>query len=175
MAGDAESEFSEFVSARYSVLLRSAYLLVGDPGLAEDLVQAALFRTFRSWERLRATQAAESYTGTTMLRMSRRWSRRLWHREVLGVLGTESDGRASGVETDVAMALDVRRALTRLPWTQRAVLVLRYFDDLSEAETAQVLGCSVGTVKSRASRGLAGTRTARLLERHPAEDGVRDG
>jgi RNA polymerase sigma-70 factor (sigma-E family) len=169
------SGFAEFVAARYGALVRSGYLLVGDRGLAEDLVQSALYRTFVAWGRLRAEQAAESYTRVTMVRLAGRWSRRRWRGEI-----SEPDGfDESRVEVDragdVGVGIDVRRALAGLPWSQRAVLVLRYFDDLSEAQTAQVLGCSVGTVKSRASRGLAALRTAGLVQPSAADGEVHRG
>jgi RNA polymerase sigma-70 factor (sigma-E family) len=159
VAGSSD-EFSEFVARSYRPLVRTAYLLVGDAGHAEDLVQSALMRTMRSWHRLRATEAAMAYTRVTIVRLAGRWRERRWRGEI------PSDAlpdRSDGAESSAVAALDVRAALARLPWAQRAVLVLRYFEDLTEPQTAELLGCSTGTVKSRASRGLATLRETGLL------------
>lgn len=175
--GDGEPRgFADFVSSRYAALVRSAYLLSGDRGDAEDLVQSALYRTFRVWETLRAVEAAEAYTRTTMVRLAGRWSRRRWRGEVPSShLMLLADARDPRDRTEAsATTLDLYAALGRLPWAQRAVLVLRFFDDLSEAQTAQTLGCTIGTVKSRASRGLASLRSAGLLEK-TIDTEVRDG
>jgi RNA polymerase sigma factor (sigma-70 family) len=121
------------------------------------LAQAALLRTHSHWRRLRSEDAAEAYTRTTMARLAGRWSRRRWRGEL-----PSGDLFGSGMVDPIsasAATLDLYVALGRLPWPQRAVLVLRYFEDLSEAETAAVLRCSPGTVKSRASRALAVLRT----------------
>jgi len=173
VAGDVPPGFADFVASRYSSLARSAYLLVGDRGSAEDLVQSALVSTFGAWGRLLAVEAAESYTRTTMVRLAGRWGRRRWRGEIPADQITERPDPADHSSTADG-AVDVRVALSRLPMQQRAVLVLRYFDDLSEAETARILDCSVGTVKSRASRGLATLRTAGLLG-PAAMTEVRDG
>jgi RNA polymerase sigma factor (sigma-70 family) len=114
------------------------------------------------------------YTRTTMVRLAGRWSRRAWRAEipdedVAGRLGNDADSSGR-----IDVAVDVRDALSRLPMAQRAVLVLRYFDDLSEAQTAQVLGCSVGTVKSRASRGLSSLRAMGVLSSSAVSE-VPDG
>jgi RNA polymerase sigma-70 factor (sigma-E family) len=173
--------FGAFMAARYRALVRSAFLLVGDAGLAEDLVQSALYRTFLAWRRLRAEQAAEAYTRTTLIRLAGRWSRRRWRGEVPGLAHDgQEPGRARGSYDpreqidDGGAAMDVRNALAQLPWPQRATLVLRYFDDLTEVETAQIMGCSVGTVKSRASRGLDALRASSLVQSLP-EGEVRRG
>jgi RNA polymerase sigma-70 factor (sigma-E family) len=170
---DEPPGFAEFVAARYSALCRSAYLLIGDRGYAEDLVQSALSKTFAAWNRLQAVGAAEAYTRTTMVRLAGRWGRRRWHGEIpdADVMPAEQVGDAGD---DVATAIDVQVALSKLPWAQRAALVLRFFDDLSEAQVAQTLGCSPGTVKSRVSRGLAGLRAAGVLDR-ATEMEVHDG
>lgn len=173
VAGDIPAGFAEFVSSRYASLVRSAFLLVGDRGHAEDLVQSALAGTFAAWDRLRAVEAAESYTRTTMVRLAGRWGHRRWRGEAPDEQVTVRPGVAGPVSA-VERGLDLRMALAQLPLPQRTVLVLRYFDDLSEAETARALGCSVGTVKSRASRGLASLRSAGLLD-PPVLSEVRDG
>lgn len=166
MASDA---FSEFVAARYGALARSAYLMTGDRELAEDLVQTALAATYRSWPRLKVAETAESYTRTTMMRLMGRWSRRRWRNEIPTAAPQPASG-ASAYSVDVAAFIDVRTMLAALPWTQRAVLVLRFFDDLSERETAAVLGCSEGTVKSRTSRALATLRARGALMDTESDD-----
>jgi RNA polymerase sigma-70 factor (sigma-E family) len=157
----SEQQFGDFVSARYPSLVRTGYLLTGDRGHAEDLVQSALERTYLSWRRLRESANAEAYTRTVMVRLALRWRRRRWSGEIPTGELPESPG------PDPVSALDeadvLRRALLRLPLPQRAVLILRYYADLPEAEIATVLGCSVGTVKSRASRGLDALRAAGVL------------
>ena len=153
MARDDEA-FSAFAAARYRSLVRTAYLLVGDRGHAEDLVQNALLTTYGAWNRLDDPANAEAYTRTSLVRAALRWRSRKWHGEV----PTDELPEVPAVPAD---DLDsVRRALAALPAQQRAVIVLRYLDDLSEAQTAEVLGISVGTVKSRASRGLAALRAS---------------
>ena len=126
--------FAEFVSGRYRALVRTAFLFVGDRGVAEDLVQAALLRTYMHWARLRSPDAPDAYTRRTMARLAGRWTRRRWHGEV----PHEHVGGQEMVDPLPARAgaLDLYAALPRLPWSQRAVLVLRYFEDLSEADTA---------------------------------------
>ncbi|MEO3746115.1 SigE family RNA polymerase sigma factor [Plantactinospora sp. B5E13] len=156
----AEDGFREFVEVRYTDLLRTAYLLTGSTHAAEDLVQSALIRAMRRW---RDVQEPMAYVRRIMVneRLSR-W-RRIGSRELLtGVIGDWGRGREPQTR-DVADGVVVRDellgALNGLPARMRAVLVLRYWEDLSEAQIAELLGCSVGTVKSQASRGLARLRT----------------
>ena len=159
-----DDEFGAFVAARYRALVRTGLLLAGDLGHAEDLVQSALIRTYLAWGRLRDPASAEAYARRTLARLAVRARRRRWHGEApAGVAPEPPHGPAAGPDGD--LAVDVRRALATLPPGQRAVLVLRYLDDLSEAETARLLGVSPGTVKSRAARGLASLRQAGLLDR----------
>lgn len=161
--------FAEFVAARYQSLVQSAFLMTGDRGQAEDLVQSALYKTYLAWSRLAASTAAESYTRTTMTRLAGRWSRRRSAGETVG-LGDRSNPTTAS--SDPGISLDVRRALAQLPWGQRAVLVLRYYDDLTEAQTAEILKCSIGTVKSRASRGLQTLRSSGLLLAQTDHQGI---
>jgi RNA polymerase sigma-70 factor (sigma-E family) len=168
----ADGEFDDFMRGRYAALVRAASLLTGDRATGEDLVQTALTKTAMRWDRLRDKGAAEAYTRTTMVRLAGRWSRRLWRGEVptAELPDTAAPDRTARVD-----ALDaLGRALGALPHQQRAVLVLRYYEQLSETETAAVLGCSVGTVKSRASRGLAALRGGGHLT-HPRHAGAGDG
>ncbi|HEY6748736.1 MAG TPA: SigE family RNA polymerase sigma factor [Mycobacteriales bacterium] len=163
-AADGEV-FAGFVRARYGSLLRYAYLLTADRGHAEDLVQDGLARTYAAWGRLVEPAAAEAYTRTTLVRLALRARRRRWR----GETPTPVLPERPGPDPDLDLAESVRAALATLPPDQRAVLVLRYYDDRSEREIAALLDCSPGTVKSRAARGLAALREAALL------DGVLEG
>src|SRR5215469_3475961 len=139
-------------------------LLAGDRGHAEDLTQSALIRTYLAWSRLRDPEKAEAYARRTLLRLALRARQRRWTGGIAADrLADLPEHERDGAGSD--LALDMRRALAALPVTQRAVLVLRYLDDQSEAETARMLGISAGTVKSRAARGLASLREAGLLDR----------
>lgn len=150
MSADEEG-FREFVVARSPALLRTAYLLVGDRGLAEDLMQSALAKAYRHWGRVAATGSPEAYVRRIMVNERRTWWRRNPGREVVGSVPE----RPGPDEQDAVAEHDaVWRAVLALPPRTRAVLVLRYWEDRSEAEIAELLGCSVGTVKSQASRGL---------------------
>ena len=157
----ADGAFIDFVASRYAGLVRSGYLLTGDRGLAEDLVQQCLMATYRGWHRLDDPANAEAYTRTSMVRLATRWRRRRWHGEV--PTDPLPEGSTSDHAPGVATADVVRRALAALSPDHRAVLVLRFFDDRSEDETAAMLRCSVGTVKSRTSRALAALRAHGLL------------
>jgi len=158
-----DDEFAAFVAARYRALVRTGLLLAGDRGHAEDLAQSALIRTYLAWSRLRDPENAEAYARRTLLRLALRARQRRWAGEVVsGRLPDLPEGEAHTAGGD--LALDVQRALAALPMSQRAVLVLRYLDDQTEAETARLLGISTGTVKSRAARGLAKLRQAGLLD-----------
>ncbi|HZN70665.1 MAG TPA: SigE family RNA polymerase sigma factor [Micromonosporaceae bacterium] len=152
-------EFDSFVRDRTPALLRAAYLLTGDQHLAEDLVQSALVRTHRSWRRLYRTDNAEAYTRRTMYHLQVSWWRRRPHSSVdLDAIG----GRAAAVADHApatALRLSLRAALLKLAPRQRAVIVLRFFEDLTEAETAEVLDVTVGTVKSQTAKALARLRT----------------
>jgi RNA polymerase sigma-70 factor (sigma-E family) len=150
--GSRES-FEAFVAARSAALLRTAVLLTGDRHLAEDLVQTALARTWPRWSRLDTNP--EAYVRRTLVNTYASWWRRRWNGE------TPTDAlpdRAQPAGADADAAYDLRQALTGLPRRQRAVVVLRYFDDLTEAQVAAALGCSVGTVKSQTSKALAKLR-----------------
>jgi RNA polymerase sigma-70 factor (sigma-E family) len=156
--------FRLFVVTRQASLTQLARLLVDDPGDADDLVQSTFLRMYLKWGRLRAHQAADAYARTVLIRLAGRARRRHWRREV----PTEEGGMPDLQQRDHIEEFDVgrtvRAALARLPWEQRAVLVCRYYAQLSEAEIADLLGCPVGTVKSRANRALAALRSSGLLE-----------
>ena len=145
--------FREFVEVRYTDLLRTAYLLTGSREAAEDLVQSALLSTMRHW---RTVTDPMAYVRRSIVNQRTSVWRRTGSREVLTDVLPERatpDGAAGRAERDELLA-----ALGRLPVRMRAVLVLRYWEDLTEEDTAQLLGCSVGTVKSQASRGLSRMR-----------------
>jgi RNA polymerase sigma-70 factor (sigma-E family) len=149
---DAE-DFRQFMATRSTALLRTAFLLTGDRGHAEDLVQSALIRAYRHWGQVRRSGVPEAYVRRILVNeRNSRWRRdRHRAREVVG----EVPDRPGGDEAQALADRDeMWRGLQAMPPRTRAVLVLRYWEDLSEAETAELLGCSVGTVKSQASRGL---------------------
>ena len=159
-----DDEFAEFVAARYRALVRRGLVLTGDSGHAEDLTQSALIRTYLAWGRLRDPANAESYARKTLVRLAVRARERRWRGEIAaGRVPEPTSGPGTGAPQD-DLVLDVRRALAALPIGQRAVLMLRYLDDLSEADTARLLGIPVGTVKSRAARALASLRQTGLLD-----------
>jgi len=165
-------DLGAFIDARSCSLLRFAYLLTGDHGLAEDLLQNSLIKVYLSWDRIRDWAALEAYTRTVMTRTQLSWWRRPARREVLGVEPTERavrDHPQSQQRDQVDERGELWRLLATLGPRQRAVLVLRFYEDLSEAEIARVLGCTTGTVKSQLSRGLA-----RLRERMPAQSQTRN-
>jgi RNA polymerase sigma-70 factor (ECF subfamily) len=156
MDSEAEAAFRELVRGRGDALARTAYLLTGDWARGEDLVQSALASTWSHWRSLRAPEAAEAYARRCMARTATAWWRRRWTGEVPTGSLPDHPGVSPYDGVDVADA--VRRALATLTARQRAVVVLRYFDDLTEADTAAALGCPVGTVKSTHAAALARLR-----------------
>lgn len=148
----ASPSFEEFVAARADALLRTAYLLTRDHGLAEDLVQTALTKAYLAWSRIDGDP--EPYVRRIMLNTFSSWWRRKWKGEV----ATETLPEHSAHDEAAGESVDLAAAVARLPRRQRAVLVLRYFEDLTEAQTAELLGISVGTVKSQTSKALAHLR-----------------
>jgi RNA polymerase sigma-70 factor (sigma-E family) len=150
-----ERRFREFVSARSPTLMRLAFLLTGgDQHAAEDLLQTALTRTAARW---RTVDSPEAYVRQAMYRQQVSWWRLAWRRRETAVPHPPERGRPDATH-GVELRIVVRQALARLTPRQRAVLVLRYFEDLPEAEVAALLGCSVGTVRSTAHRSLARLR-----------------
>ena len=167
MSAEAEG-FAQFVEARRRALLRTAWLLTGDWALAEDLVQTALVRSWPRWERIWRRGDPEMYVRRVMVNTWAGWRRRRWRAEQPS--GAVPDSPAAGdLAAEAALRVAVRGALGSLSDRQRAVLVLRVFDDLSEAQVAEVLGCAVGTVKSTMARAVARLREdpqlGELLER----------
>ncbi|WP_433179441.1 SigE family RNA polymerase sigma factor [Actinoallomurus sp. CA-150999] len=148
-------EFTAYVEERSPRLVRTAYLLCHDWALAEDLVQTALAKVWRAWRRIGTDP--DPYVYKVLVNTHASWWRRRWRSEVPTetVPETPDPADAMSVRDDRAA---IHAALRRLPDRQRAVLVLRYFEDLTEAEVARIMGCSVGTVKSQASKALAKLR-----------------
>jgi RNA polymerase sigma-70 factor (sigma-E family) len=153
------AEFEQFVAGATDTLLRSAYLLVGDLAESEDLVQECFVTVAKRWPRVRSMEHPRAYARRVLLNLaldgSARRSRRRLELERSDTIDEGFDERSSGELTAVDTRSELVAALATLPPRQRAVLVLRYFEDLSESETAAALQCSVGTVKSTASRALA--------------------
>jgi RNA polymerase sigma-70 factor (sigma-E family) len=154
------ADFDNFVAAHVDDLLRTAYLIVWDEGEAEDLVQECLLKVARRWPRVRRMEQPHAYARRILVNLALDGARRrAQHRREL-----EAGDATSLWAVDPLQALENRaellQALAQLHERQRAVLVLRYFNDLTEAQVADVLGCSPGTVKSSASRGLARLREA---------------
>ena len=152
MASYDEEAFDDFVRTRSAALLRTAYLLTHDHQLAEDLLQSALFKAAKSWERIEGTP--EPYVRRILYTQNVSWWRARKHREV--ALGSY-DAPAATADADVRLTLE--QALARLTARQRTVLVLRYFEDLTEVEAGRALGIGAGTVKSIARQALARLRT----------------
>lgn len=148
---DDEAAFSAFVRARSGGLRRTAWLLTGEWASADDLVQTALMRVWQRWSAIEHAEAAEAYTRRTVFRVYLGWRRRRWTGEL--ALGWVPEQAEPGdIANEHAERSVVLAALARLPRQQRAVVVLRYFDDLSEQDAAVILGCSVGAVKTHAAR-----------------------
>lgn len=155
--------FDEFVVARSGRLLRTAYLLTHDWALAEDLLQTALVRAWSAWRRIEGDP--EPYVRRILVNTYSSWWRRRWRAELpAGEVPEPVGGHANDAHTQVHDREQLWQALLRLPARQRAALVLRYFEDLTEAEIADTMGCSVGTVKSQTSRALAKLRLDESLK-----------
>jgi RNA polymerase sigma-70 factor (sigma-E family) len=169
---DASAEFHDFFERHYAELSRLAYLLTGDGDAADDIAADAMLALWHRWDRLREAQHPVAYARGVVANMSRNRTRRaIRERSRIRLLGaTRSE---STLQPDVAAELDVRAALARLPFRKRVCVVLRHAFDLSEKETAQVLGISVGTVKSQTSKGAAELR--RLLGDQTAGEVAEEG
>jgi RNA polymerase sigma-70 factor (sigma-E family) len=162
----AEDQFAAFVAGRGPALQRTAYLLTGDWALAEDLLQTALAKSYLAWGRIRHADP-EGYVRKVLANTHATWWRRRWRGEspTHELPDTTGYDGTAGVDDRVALAA----ALARLPRRQRAVIVLRFHEDMTEAAVATTLGCSLGTVKSQTSKALAKLRTDRSL-RPPDKD-----
>ena len=149
-------DFDEFVAVRSSALLRTAYLLTHDHGLAEDLLQTALTKAWFSWGRIGTSH--EAYVRKIMVNTYASWWRRKWNGEAPSSQAGTDELPGGDAASDVYQDTDLWTALGNLPRRMRAVVVLRYFDDLTEAETAALLGVSVGTVKSQTAKAFTKLR-----------------
>ncbi|WP_182526077.1 SigE family RNA polymerase sigma factor [Nocardioides dongkuii] len=151
----SDADFTELVHGSWPALYRTAYLLLGDRAEAEDLVQTALAKTYAAWSSVRDLDAAPGFARTVLVNTATSWFRRKsWRNERPTATLPES-----GHDPDPSARPAVIAALAQLPPRQRAVVVLRYYEDLSVAQTAQALDCSEGTVKSQTSDALARLRT----------------
>lgn len=160
--------FDAFVAARSRPLLKAAWLLTGDWQLAEDLLQIALMKSYLAWGRVRREGNEEAYVRRVLVTTYITAWRRSWRAEQPTEVSVEQPtGDDPYAQVDLRDA--VLTALAALPRRQRAAVVLRYYCDLSEADTADALGCSVGTVKSQAARGLSKLRSSGLA------DSIREG
>ena len=167
MDASADSEFSEFMHGRWPGLVRLGYGLTGDLQLAEDLAQTAFAKAYASWSRVRRADHPDAYLRRIVINANRSRFRKLRVTEVLTESLPEQLSHA-GTGDEQADRATLMAALMRLPYGQRAAIVLRYWLDLTEAETAAILGCSVGNVKSQSSRALAKLRAnVVLLEGDP--------
>jgi RNA polymerase sigma-70 factor (sigma-E family) len=160
----ARERFDAYVGARSAALLRTAYLLTGNRADAEDLLQTTLAKTYLSWDRIRDRDALDGYVRRVMVNTQNSFWRRK-RPEALYDDVPERAGRDAHADADLHDAL--WKALRGLSNKQRAMVVLRYYEDLSEAETAALLGISVGTVKSTTSRALAALRQDASLRDDP--------
>lgn len=170
MNAEARESFARFVAERSGSLMRLAYVLAGDQHGAEDLLQSALARTAARWRHVR--DSPEAYVRRAMYNEQiNRWRRR--GRESAVAVPPETGVGDRSDEVDLRLALE--RALLALPPRKRAVLVLRYFEDLPEAQVAEILGCSVGTVRSQAHKAITRLRETvpELAVRLEAVEGAR--
>jgi RNA polymerase sigma-70 factor (sigma-E family) len=156
---DAGEDFRRFVVGRQRQLLRTAWLLTGDWASAEDLVQTTLIAAWPRWGRISSTANPDAYVRRILVNKSHDWRRRRWHGEI--PTATLPEGPVVD-DPHAELTQILVQALRALPARQRTVMVLRYFDDLTEVETAAAMDCAVGTVKSQSSKALAS------LRRHPA-------
>jgi RNA polymerase sigma-70 factor (sigma-E family) len=149
-----QRQFGEYFAARRDTVRRTAYLLCGDWHWADDLTQMAFTRLAAGWHRVRDPQALDAYTRTCLARAYFADLRRVWRRRERSTANLPEPAAADDGTETVARRLIFATALRQLPPRQRAVLVYRYYQGLDVAATAEALGCSEGTVKSQASRGL---------------------
>lgn len=157
-----DDEFGDYVAARGAAWLRIAYLLTGNRADAEDLLQTALAKTYVAWERIEDKAALDGYVRRVLVNTQTS----IWRRRRIDEYATDT------VPEEISVDLDPDRhalhdvmwtALNRLPRRQRAMVVLRYYEDMTEAEVASIMGVSVGTVKSTVSRAIAKLRTDDVL------------
>ena len=164
-SGDGDPAFRDYVLARGTALLRMAVMLTGNRADAEDLVQAALAKTYLAWGKINDRAAIDAYVRRAMVNTHISW----WRHRKLEEFPTDElpDQVVADHARDSDMAEVVRRALDRLPRRMRAAVMLRYFEDMTEPEIAAALGISLGTVKSTVSRAVARLRVDAELGEEP--------
>jgi RNA polymerase sigma-70 factor (sigma-E family) len=160
------------MAARWPALLRTAYLLAGDRHLAEDLTQTALEKAAASWARVRRADDVDAYVRRMLINTHLSRFRRRRVAEVLSAETPEPALTSPDPAHRVAQRDQVLAALAGLPRRQRAVVVLRYWEDMTESQTAELLGCSIGTVRSQAHRALAKLRVSPLLTDDAPQAGI---
>jgi RNA polymerase sigma-70 factor (sigma-E family) len=165
----AAMEFREYVAARQAVLYRSAVLLTGNRQDAEDLLQTALARLAARWHTIQRTGSPDAYVRKAMYHQRISWWRLRRNRHEYAFAEVPEVPRDGDLAADTALRLALASVLRQLTPKQRAVVILRYYDDLPEAEVAAILGCSVGTVRSQTHRTLARLREL-CLELAPTKE-----
>jgi RNA polymerase sigma-70 factor (sigma-E family) len=164
---DRDAEFTEYLNARQPSLLRTAYLLTGDRHQAEDILQTSLAKLYLAWHKVNDRSSVDAYVRRIMVNENNSLWRRGWKkREYAAEHLPEGDPHHDSYDEGLGAAL--WQVVQTLPPKARAVVVLRYYEQLSETETADVLGISVGTVKSQCSRALASLRDRVPAELHPS-------
>ncbi len=158
----ADAEFSDFMHGRWPALVRLGYGLTGDLQLAEDLAQTAFARAYASWGRVRRADNPDAYLRRIVVNANKNRFRKLRVDELLTDSVPDLLSAPDGADQRGEQA-SLRAALMQLPYGQRAAVVLRYWLDLTETETAAVLGCSVGNVKSQSARAVAKLRANAVL------------
>jgi RNA polymerase sigma-70 factor (sigma-E family) len=155
-----EAQFAEYFAARQSAVRRTAYLMCGDWAWSDDLAQSAFVRLAASWHKVRDRGALDAFVRTCLVRAFLADTRKPWRRRERAVADVVAPGTVDDGTEATSRAMEVRQALSRVAPRQRAVLVLRFYEDLSVADTARALACTEGTVKSQTARGLAALHAA---------------
>lgn len=168
-----DEEFAAYMAARQPGLLRTAYLLTGDPHTAEDLVQTTFAKLYLSWDKVQRRELVDGYVRRILVNESNSLWRRAWKRRETSTDTVPDHPAVTGTPDDGVKAA-LWQFVQSLPRKQRAVVVLRFYEDLSEAEVADVLGVSVGTVKSQSSRALAALRARIHTQPLLARDGEEE-
>jgi len=157
VSAEAES-FAQFIEAREQALQRTAWLLTNDWALAQDLVQTALVRSWPHWGSIKRSDDPEIYVRRVLVNTWTTWRRRRWRAEKPSGMLVDHRSAGGDMAAEVATRVAVAQVLGALTKRQRAVLVLRLFDDLPVAEVARILGCATGTVKATMSQALTRLR-----------------
>ena len=169
-AGDRDRDFTAFFDATWPRLYRTMLAIAGDPGTAEDALQSAFAKAYAVWSRVAAADRPEAYVRRMAVNELLSWRRTGWWRRERAHPEVEPFGAVPSPEHGVVTRQSLWDAVQALPLRQRAVVVLRYYEDLSEAQIAEVLGCSRGTVKSQASDALANLRRVSGLDLREGDD-----